>query len=75
MTYRPREDPCRTAPRARRPGGSGTYLNGFHERRELSYPEDGYGFPEHSDTVVSAPNAALVRLWVGGEPLDRCGSR
>ncbi|MEU9824962.1 glycoside hydrolase family 65 protein [Micromonospora chersina] len=48
----------------------GTYLNGFHEQRELSYPEDGYAFPEHSDTVVSAPNAALVRLWVGGEPLD-----
>ncbi|MGY0007323.1 glycoside hydrolase family 65 protein [Micromonospora sp. I033] len=48
----------------------GTYLNGFHEQRELSYPEGGYAFPEQSDTVVSAPNAALVRLWVGGEPLD-----
>ncbi|WP_262283447.1 glycoside hydrolase family 65 protein [Micromonospora sp. MA102] len=48
----------------------GTYLNGFHEQREVSYPESGYAFPEHSDTVISAPNAALVRLWVGGEPLD-----
>lgn len=51
-------------------GMPGTYLNGFHERRELDYPEDGYAFPQFSDTVISAPNAALVRLWVDGEPLD-----
>ncbi|MGN9811794.1 glycoside hydrolase family 65 protein [Micromonospora sp. BQ11] len=51
-------------------GMPGTYLNGFHERRELTYPESGYGFPQESDTVVSAPNAALVRLWVADEPLD-----
>ncbi|GAB3853182.1 hypothetical protein GCM10029963_44010 [Micromonospora andamanensis] len=48
----------------------GSYLNGLHERRELSYPEDGYAFPQLSDTVISPPNATLVRLWVGGEPLD-----
>ena len=35
-----------------------------------SYPEDGYAFPQDSDTVISAPNAALIRLWVAGEPLD-----
>ncbi|GAA4565965.1 glycosyl hydrolase family 65 protein [Micromonospora coerulea] len=51
-------------------GMPGSYLNGFHEQRELSYPEDGYAFPQCSDTVVSAPNAALVRLYVDGEPLD-----
>ncbi|MEU4565877.1 glycosyl hydrolase family 65 protein [Micromonospora sp. NPDC023956] len=51
-------------------GMPGSYLNGFHERRELSYPEDGYAFPQLSDTVVSTPNAALIRLWVDGEPLD-----
>ncbi|MER7455476.1 glycosyl hydrolase family 65 protein [Micromonospora sp. NPDC126480] len=51
-------------------GMPGTYLNGFHERRELSYPEDGYAFPQLSDTVISAPNATLIRLWVDGEPLD-----
>ncbi|WP_254876692.1 glycoside hydrolase family 65 protein [Verrucosispora sp. NA02020] len=48
----------------------GSYLNGFHERRALDYPEDGYAFPQLSDTLVSVPNATLVRLWVGGEPLD-----
>ncbi|RLP91545.1 glycoside hydrolase family 65 protein [Micromonospora sp. BL4] len=48
----------------------GSYVNGFHERRELSYPEEGYAFPQASDTVVSAPNAALIRLWVDDEPLD-----
>ncbi|GIJ22351.1 glycosyl hydrolase [Micromonospora lutea] len=48
----------------------GSYLNGLHECRELTYPEDGYAFPQLSDTVISAPNATLVRLWVGDEPLD-----
>ncbi|GIJ79421.1 alpha,alpha-trehalose phosphorylase [Micromonospora phaseoli] len=48
----------------------GSYLNGLHERRALNYPEDGYAFPQLSDTVISAPNATLVRLWVDGEPLD-----
>lgn len=48
----------------------GSYVNGFHERRELSYPEEGYAFPQASDTLVSAPNAALIRLWVDDEPLD-----
>lgn len=51
-------------------GMPGSYVNGFHERRELSYPEEGYAFPQASDTVVSAPNAALIRLWVDDEPLD-----
>ncbi|MEU1884432.1 glycosyl hydrolase family 65 protein [Micromonospora sp. WMMD987] len=51
-------------------GMPGSYLNGLHERREQSYPEDGYAFPQESDTVISAPNAALIRLWVAGEPLD-----
>ncbi|MFJ6163880.1 glycoside hydrolase family 65 protein [Micromonospora orduensis] len=51
-------------------GMPGSYLNGFHERRELGYPEEGYAFPQASDTVVSAPNAALIRLWVDDEPLD-----
>ncbi|WP_328348970.1 glycoside hydrolase family 65 protein [Micromonospora sp. NBC_00421] len=51
-------------------GMPGSYLNGLHERREQSYPEDGYAFPQESDSVISAPNAALIRLWVAGEPLD-----
>ena len=38
-------------------GMPGSYLNGFHERRVLSYPEDGYAFPQLSDTVVPVPNA------------------
>ncbi|MEU5779906.1 glycoside hydrolase family 65 protein [Micromonospora lupini] len=51
-------------------GMPGSYVNGFHERRGLSYPEEGYAFPQASDTVISAPNAALIRLWVDDEPLD-----
>ncbi|MFC3503721.1 glycoside hydrolase family 65 protein [Micromonospora krabiensis] len=51
-------------------GMPGSYLNGFYEQRKLSFPEDAYAYPEISDTVVSVPNAALIRLWVDGEPLD-----
>ncbi|WBB78097.1 family 65 glycosyl hydrolase [Micromonospora sp. WMMD882] len=51
-------------------GMPGSYLNGFHERHGIDYPESGYAFPETSDTVVNVPNAALIRLWVGDEPLD-----
>ncbi|MET7875739.1 glycosyl hydrolase family 65 protein [Micromonospora profundi] len=48
----------------------GSYVNGLHERREQTYPEEGYAFPQANDTVISAPNAALIRLWVDDELLD-----
>ncbi|WP_341718434.1 glycosyl hydrolase family 65 protein [Micromonospora sp. FIMYZ51] len=51
-------------------GMPGSYLNGFHERRELNHPEEGYAFPQFSDTVISPPNATLIRAWIGDEPLD-----
>ncbi|GAA0800030.1 glycoside hydrolase family 65 protein [Spirilliplanes yamanashiensis] len=51
-------------------GMPGTYLNSLYELRELTYPEDAYGFPEASETVVNAPDATFVRLTVGDAALD-----
>jgi alpha,alpha-trehalose phosphorylase len=53
------------------PGGMpGTYLNSLYEERELSYPEAGYGFAQVSETVVNAPNAKPIALFVGDEQVD-----
>lgn len=54
-------DPC---------GMPGTYLNSVFETRDLVYPEEGYGFPQHTQTVVDAPNGKTIRLTVDGEPFD-----
>jgi alpha,alpha-trehalose phosphorylase len=54
-------DPC---------GMPGTYLNSLFEVRDLHYAEAGYAFPEHSETIVDAPNGKPIRLSVDGEPFD-----
>ena len=54
-------DPC---------GTPGTYLNGVFEEHPMPYAEDGYGYPEHGQTVVNVPDGKLVRLFVGDEPFD-----
>jgi alpha,alpha-trehalose phosphorylase len=51
-------------------GMPGTYLNQFFERRDLHHAEAGYAFPEHTETVVDAPNGKLIALTVDGEPFD-----
>lgn len=51
-------------------GMPGTYLNSLFEVLDLTYPEEGYGFPTQKQTVVDAPNGTLLRLVVDGEPFD-----
>jgi alpha,alpha-trehalose phosphorylase len=51
-------------------GLPGTYLAGFHEVRPLPYAEQGYGFPEASQTVVNVTNGKIMRLLVDDEPFD-----
>ena len=48
----------------------GTYLNSFYETRQLTYGEQGFGYPESGQTVVNVPNGKLIRLLVDDEPLD-----
>lgn len=54
-------DPCETP---------GAYLNGLFEEHPMPYAEDGYGYPEHGETVINAPDGKVIRLIVGDEPFD-----
>jgi alpha,alpha-trehalose phosphorylase len=51
-------------------GHSGTYLNGFYERRPLPYAEAGYGYPESGETMINVTNGKILRLLVDDEPFD-----
>jgi alpha,alpha-trehalose phosphorylase len=51
-------------------GMPGTYLNSLHELRDMHHAEAGYAFPEHTETVVDAPNGKLIGLFVDDEPFD-----
>ena len=48
----------------------GTYLNGFHERREIPYAERGVGDPATTEMVVNVTDGKRLHLLVDGEPLD-----
>jgi alpha,alpha-trehalose phosphorylase len=51
-------------------GNSGTYLNGFHEKRPLPYAEVAYGNPESGETMINVTNGKVLRLLVDDEPFD-----
>jgi len=54
-------DPCEVA---------GAYLNGVFEEHPMPYAEDGYGYPEHGESIVNVPDGKVIRLLVGDDPLD-----
>lgn len=47
----------------------GTFINGFHETFGIRHAEEAYGFAKTGQTIVNAPDAKLVRLYVDDEPL------
>jgi alpha,alpha-trehalose phosphorylase len=48
---------------------AGTYLNGFHETWPIVHAEEAYGFARTGQTIVNAPDATLLKLYVDDEPL------
>lgn len=48
----------------------GTFLAGVHEYHPLSYPEGGYGHPEHGQAIIGVADGSTVHLQVDGVPLD-----
>lgn len=48
----------------------GTFVNGFHETWRIRHAEDAYGFAEVGQTIINAPDAKVVRLYVDDEPLS-----
>ncbi|RKT33388.1 alpha,alpha-trehalose phosphorylase [Microbacterium sp. AG1240] len=49
---------------------SGTFINGFHETFPIRHAEQAYGFAEVGQTIVNAPDAKVMRVYVDDEPLS-----
>jgi alpha,alpha-trehalose phosphorylase len=47
----------------------GTYINGFHETWPIRHAEEAFGFARVGQTIVNAPDAKIIRLYVDDEPL------
>ncbi|MCW2839258.1 MAG: family 65 glycosyl hydrolase [Aeromicrobium sp.] len=47
----------------------GTFLNGFHETWPIQHAEEAFGFARVGQTIVNAPDAKVIRLYVDDEPL------
>ncbi len=48
----------------------GTYVNGFHELRQIVYGEKAYGFPESGQTMLNCPDGKVLKTYVDDEPFD-----
>jgi alpha,alpha-trehalose phosphorylase len=48
----------------------GTYINGFHETWPILHAEEAFGFARVGQTIVNAPDAKVIRLYVDDEPLQ-----
>ncbi|MDQ0642438.1 glycoside hydrolase family 65 protein [Microbacterium murale] len=48
----------------------GTFLNGLHETWRIRHAEQAYGFAEVGQTIVNAPDAKIMRVYVDDEPIS-----
>ncbi|WP_300265906.1 glycosyl hydrolase family 65 protein [Microbacterium sp.] len=48
----------------------GTFINGLHETWRIRHAEQAFGFAEVGQTIVNAPDAKIMRLYVDDEPLS-----
>ncbi|MEO9322985.1 glycosyl hydrolase family 65 protein [Nocardioides sp. C4-1] len=49
---------------------NGTFVNGFHETWPIQHAEEAFGFAKVGQTIVNAPDAKVIRLYVDDEPLE-----
>ena len=47
----------------------GTYVAGFHETWPIVHAEEAYGLAKTGQTIVSVPDAKVIKLYVDDEPL------
>jgi alpha,alpha-trehalose phosphorylase len=47
----------------------GTFVNGFHETWPIHHAEEAFGFARVGQTIVNAPDAKVIRLYIDDEPL------
>lgn len=52
----------------------GTFVNGLHETWRIQHAESAYGFAEHGQTLVNAPDAKTIRIYVDDERLNLASS-
>lgn len=57
-------------PEGRHAHEHGTYINGFHETFPIRHAEQAYGFAEVGQTIINAPDAKVMRVYVDDEPLS-----
>ncbi|WP_336651328.1 MULTISPECIES: glycoside hydrolase family 65 protein [unclassified Leucobacter] len=51
-------------------GSHGTFINGLHETWRIRHAENAYGFAEHGQTIVNAPDVKTIRIYVDDERLN-----
>ncbi|WP_448851989.1 glycoside hydrolase family 65 protein [Corynebacterium sp. 335C] len=56
-------------PEGRDSAEHGTYINGLHETWSIRHAEDAYGLAREGQTIINAPDAKAMRLYVDDEPL------
>jgi alpha,alpha-trehalose phosphorylase len=47
----------------------GTFINGFHETWPIVHAEEAYGLARVGQSVINAPDATILELFVDDEPL------
>lgn len=47
----------------------GTFVNAFHETWPIHHAEAAFGFAETGQTIINAPDAKVIKIYVDGEPL------
>ncbi|WP_022881935.1 glycoside hydrolase family 65 protein [Gryllotalpicola ginsengisoli] len=47
---------------------NGTFINGFHETWPIRHAEDAFGFAHVGQTIVNAPDAKVIRVYVDDVP-------
>ncbi|MEJ1089019.1 glycosyl hydrolase family 65 protein [Microbacterium sp. Mu-80] len=48
----------------------GTFINGLHETWPIRHAEQAFGFAEVGQTIVNAPDAKVMRVYIDDEPLS-----
>ncbi|MDJ1114857.1 glycoside hydrolase family 65 protein [Microbacterium dauci] len=57
-------------PEGRQAQEHGTFINGFHEVFPIRHAEQAFGFAEVGQTIINAPDAKVMRVYVDDEPLS-----
>jgi alpha,alpha-trehalose phosphorylase len=57
------------------PSVPGSYLNGFHEREPIAYPEGAYGYAHWRQTMLNVTSATGFEVRIDGERIAMKGAR